>query len=382
MRPPISRLKSIKAGLLFGIWTAYGLVCAWQAHYWYAFSKTPMSWWDAFRYEVTYAWLWCAVTPLVVWFSRRFRFERQNWRRPLFIHLAAMLLIVLPATKLAFDAIAMPPNSAFRGFGWEKLFRSVESTFDTGPLLYAVILLVEHAIIYYQRYQAGLVRASQLQTQLIKAQLQALRMQLHPHFLFNTLHAITALVHEDPERAERTIARLGELLRLFLASSAIHEVPLGEELRTLDLYLDIERARFEDRLRVHYDVPPALREATVPNLVLQPLVENAIRHGIGKRAEEGWITIMAERYGDTLVIRVTDNGAGLSEDFTDPARQGLGLANTRGRLESLYGPDQSLALRNLPAGGVEARITMPFRTQAATSQELLEDHVELQSNNR
>jgi two-component system, LytTR family, sensor kinase len=387
MRRPFSRVTLVKSSVLFGVWTAYGLLCAWQAHYWYAFSHTPMSWADAFRYELTYAYLWGACSPLILWFARRYRFERQLWPRHVVIH-GALLLVLLAAIKVAFDAITMPPNSPFRDFTWEKLFRSVESTFDTGPLLYAVVVLVEHAISYYRRYQSGLIKASQLQTQLIQAQLQALRMQLHPHFLFNTLHTVTALVHEDPEMAERTIARLSELLRLFLASSAIHESPLSEELRILDLYLEIERARFDERLRVDYDVPPVLREATVPSLVLQPLVENSIRHGVGKRAGPAWIRIAAERSGNTLMLRVTDNGAGFEEEATKPIHEGMGLAITRGRLESLYGPHQSLVLRNLPAGGVEARITLPFRIQAAESQaeaagqDRNKGHVELQSADR
>jgi LytS/YehU family sensor histidine kinase len=273
-----------------------------------------------------------------------------------------------------------PPNSAFLAFTWPKLFRSVEMTFDTATLLYVVVVGVEHAFVYYQRYQIGLTRASQLQTQLVQAQLQALKMQLHPHFLFNTLHSITALVHEDPEMAERTIARLSELLRLFLANSSIHEVPLSEEIRILDLYLEIERARFEDRLQVIYDVPTALRDAMVPNLVLQPLVENSIRHGVGRRSEPGWVAIAVESYADTLVLRVTDNGAGFKDDEQNPVHQGMGLGITRGRLESLYGPHQSLVLRNLPAGGVEARITMPFRRQASSTGS--ETHAELQSANR
>ncbi len=381
MRHSFSRVTLIKTSLLFGVWTAYGVLCAWQSHYWYAFSHTPMSWADAFRYELTYAYLWGACSPVILWFARRFRFERQLWPRHLAVH-AALMLVLVAAIKIAFDAITMPPTSAFREFTWQKLFRSVESTFDTGPLLYAVVVLVEHAIIYYQRYQAGLIKAAKLQTQLIQAQLQALKMQLHPHFLFNTLHTITALVHEDPEMAERTIARLSELLRLFLANSAIHEVALGEELRILDLYLEIERARFDERLRVDYEVPPALRGATVPSLVLQPLVENSIRHGVGKRAAPGWISIAAERQGDILVLRITDNGSGIEEDAKKAGHQGMGLAITRGRLESLYGPQQSLVLRNVPSGGAEVRITLPFRIHAADSQDRSEDHVELQSADR
>ena len=371
MSSRLNRAALLKVGVLVGLWTAYGFLCAWQAHYWYALSARPMSWGEAFRYELTYAYLWGAFTPLIRWFAHRYRLERNVWPRHLAAHVAAILVLV-PVIKLLFDAITMPPTSAFNEPAWQRLFRSVESTFDTGTLLYVVVVLVEHALQYYKSYQAGLIKASQLQTQLIQAQLQALKMQLHPHFLFNTLHTISALVHEDPELAERTITRLGELLRLFLANSSIHEVPLSEELHILDLYLEIERARFEDRLQVHYDVPVALREAMVPNLVLQPLVENSIRHGLGKKAEPGMISIAAERFEGTLVLRISDNGVGLKDPLAKsespriatprPGYQGMGLTITRGRLESLYGAQQSLALKNLQTGGVEARITMPYRT--------------------
>jgi two-component system, LytTR family, sensor kinase len=376
MRPRFSRATPIKAGAIIAAWTIYALLSAWQAHSWHALGKMPMSWADCFRFEFTFAGLWALATPGVLFVSRRFRLERHLWPPHLLLHVASILVLV-PVIKTAYDAIAMPPLSPFHHFTWLSLFRSVEADFDTGTLFYAVILLVEHALSYYGRYQSGLIKASQLQTQLVQAQLQALKMQLHPHFLFNTLHSVTAMVHEDPDMAERTITRLSELLRLFLANRAIHEVPLNEELRILDLYLEIERARFEDRLRVHYDVPPALENAIVPSLLLQPLVENAIRHGLSRRAEQGWISINAELFGETLVIRVTDNGIGFA---ADARHSGLGLPITRGRLESLYGARQSLVLRNLPAGGVEARITLPFRI--CTRLEGSEDHVELQSHDR
>jgi hypothetical protein len=223
MRPHYSRVTFVRLGLLFTAWTAYGLLCTWQAHYWYSVSKTPMSWAEALRFEMTYAYLWGAFSPLILWFARKFRLERAHWPRNLAVHVILMFLLV-PVIKVAFDLIAAPPTSPFHAFTWEKLLHSVQSTYDMGILLYAVVVVVEHAVIYYQRYQSGLIKAAQLQTQLIQAQLQALKMQLHPHFLFNTLHTITALVHEDPDMAERTITRLSELLRLFLANSAIHEL--------------------------------------------------------------------------------------------------------------------------------------------------------------
>lgn len=361
----ISRQTAIKAGIVFAVWSAYGLLCSWEVHYWHSFTSTPKSWLWSLRDQMTYAYLWCAATPAALWGAHRFRLEGPGWPRNLLAHLG-LLLVLLPAIGLTRDLILGPEESPFGHFTWGKLLRSIELTFDTGALVYVGVIGVEHAFVYYRRYQKGLVRSGQLQTQLVQAQLQALKMQLHPHFLFNTLNSITALVHEDPDMAERTIARLSELLRLFLANSSIHEVPLAEELRILDLYLEIERARFEDRLTVHYDVPDALQDAMVPNLVLQPLVENSIRHGIGRRSEPGWIAISAERCVDTLVLRVVDNGAGIGTEHAG-SHQGMGLGITRGRLESLYGLQQSLAVRNLPAGGVEARITMPFRAQGISS---------------
>lgn len=379
MRLIFARTKTGKACLLFTVWTVYGLLSAWQAHYWYSFSKTPMSWADCLRYEMGYGYIWCLCSPFILWLANRFRIERDRLAGHLAIH-AAAASVFIAVTKTVFDAILSPPNSAFNHFTWTSLFRAIEYDADTGLLLYSVIVLVEHVAVYYGRYRDGLVDSSRLQTQLAKAQLQALKMQLHPHFLFNTLHTITALVHEDPDLAERTISRLSELLRLFLATSMIHEVPLSEELRILGLYVDIERTRFEDRLSVNVDIPPTLRDAMVPNLVLQPLVENSIRHGLGKRAEPGWISISAERLGETLVLRVMDNGAGLEPEAEKKHPSGMGLAITRNRLKTLYGGSQSLALCNLESGGVEARITMPFRTYVESVEE--GEHAALQSIDR
>jgi two-component system LytT family sensor kinase len=380
MRPRITQARLVKAGALVAIWTSYGLLSAWQTHYWYSFTKTPMSWAASLGYDLTYAYLWALFTPLIVWLAGNFRIERHQRIRNLAIHLFAMTSI-FAVIRTSFDALTMHPASPFHHFTWASWLRSIEQDLDTGALVYAVIILVEHSLLYYRRYQQGLVNAATLQTQLVQAQLKALKMQLHPHFLFNTLHTITALVHEDPDLAERTIARLSELLRLFLANSTVHEVPLSEELRILDLYLEIERTRFEDRLSVHFDIPAELLEAMVPNLVLQPLVENSIRHGIGKRSAPGWIAVAAEKYGDTLVLRVTDNGTGPKES-REPSRHqtGMGLAITRGRLESLYGAQQSLDLRAVQTGGAEVRITLPFRKHDGQDEE--KENAALQSSDR
>jgi len=326
--------------------------------------------------------LWICLALLVLWAVRRFPCADAHRVRNISIHAA---LIALPAGSVTAvcGILARPPL-----FVWEL-------TFAASVLLYAITALIGQATMFHRREQTALRRVSDLRASLASARLQALKMQLHPHFLFNALHSISSLIYEDPASAERTIARLAELLRLMLATSDIQETPLSEELRTLDLYLEIERTRFESRLQVRWEVPANLQGAKVPSLVLQPLVENSIRHGLarsvqtavetsngtGQRAGPGWIVVSAERDGDRLVLRVADNGEGLKAD--DPAGtvpKGTGLAITRARLAALYGANQSLVLRSLPEKGVEVRITLPLRLQADAYYE--KDHVELQSTHR
>jgi len=215
---------------------------------------------------------------------------------------------------------------------------------------------------YYGRYRERELEAAELQRELVEARLEALRMQLNPHFLFNTLHAISAMIHENPETADRMIARLSELLRLTLDGSKAQEVPLSQELEFLDRYLEIEQARFSDRLKIEKLVQPEVLTALVPYLILQPLVENAIRHGIEPREELGQISIRASHNNGMLQLCVSDNGPGLSENQPAAWREGIGLSNTRSRLRHLHGENGRLELASAPGGGLEARIELPFRT--------------------
>jgi LytS/YehU family sensor histidine kinase len=206
-------------------------------------------------------------------------------------------------------------------------------------ITYWAIVGLSHAVLYYRESRDRAVRTAQLETQLAEAQLAALQQQLHPHFLFNTLHAISALMHKDVEAADRTLIRLGDLLRLTLENIGRHEIPLKAELDFLQKYLEIEQTRFADRLTVRFDIHPETLDARVPNLILQPLVENAIKHGVARTVGPGHIQITARRDGDKLRMEVRDNGAGLSEDGWRAIHKGIGVSTTRERLLRLFGAD-------------------------------------------
>ena len=262
---------------------------------------------------------------------------------------------------------------------------------------YATILLVSHALDFYEQYQEVELKASHLkdelaeaQLQIAQAQLQALKMQLHPHFLFNTLNSISALLDEDVEAADEMLARLGDLLRLTLTNSGAQEVALQEELEFLRCYLEIERVRFQDRLTVHMDIDPVSLDALVPNLILQPIVENAIRHGIASRIAPGRIEIRAARAGDMLQLQVKDNGPGIQNksihnqpDIQNQSiqnqsiqmqaeavvtnREGVGLSNTRARLKQLFGVRHRFELSDAVGGGLLLTIEIPFRLDRAAA---------------
>jgi LytS/YehU family sensor histidine kinase len=223
-------------------------------------------------------------------------------------------------------------------------------------LVFVLFAAAYHAVLYARAARERETREARLEAQLSRAELQVLKMQLHPHFLFNTMQTISALMDVSVHDARRTLTRLGDLLRLSLASIGEQEVTLREELEFLEHYLDIQRTRFQDRLTIVTDVSEDTLDARVPSLILQPLVENAIRHGIEPRAASGRIEISAERVDSRLRLRVLDDGAGLNGGV----RPGLGVANSRERLRALYGPEQRLELRAATSGGTEAVIEIPF----------------------
>ena len=357
-------------GMIFVLATLLGLFFATQAQLVYeSSSKKPVPWLPTIVWELAHAYVWALFTPSILWLAQRFRFERHTWLRGTLIHLPAAVAYSL-LQLVAHDSILwflfrtslmhtpsgdMPVSFAYR---LRILFLN---DFQTNLLTYGALVGLSHGLDYYRKYRERQLRAAQLETQLAQAHLQVLKMQLQPHFLFNTLHAISTLVHKDPEAADRMIARLSDLLRLSLDNSGAQEVTLKQELDFLDRYLEIEKTRFQDRLTVQLNVNPETLDAQVPNLILQPLVENAIRHGIEPHARPGRIELRANRQADVLTLDVCDNGAGLRNH--DPSREGVGLSNTRARLQELYGKAHHFELGNAPGGGLLVQLTIPFRSK-------------------
>ena len=349
--------------LIFGAWTLLGLFICSQEFVLYSRMKRAVPWSELLAMSLGLCFLWALATPLILWLIQRFKIERENWLRHGLIHLLASL--VLSVSIKVFHEYLMYtfvyPSSSAKSFSIAAAAQSFYTIIDYWISIYWLILLVVHATEFYQRSRDNEWRAAQLESRLAEAQLQALKTQLNPHFLFNTLNAVSALMHRDVRAANRMMTQLSDLLRLSLETSGAQEVPLKLELDFLDRYLEIQRTRFPDRLHVKLDVHPDTLDALVPNFILQPLVENAIRHGIARRSTPGNVEIIARRANGLVELVVRDNGAGFPAGRHLLPREGVGLANTRARLRHLYGAAHRFELRNIPAGGAEVLIVIPFR---------------------
>jgi len=351
-------------------------------------------WAASFRMTLN-QWLpWMVLSPGVLWLTARYPMEWAAWRSRVLLHGLMGFLTVMACAwgSEHFFAPTFPPfnvtDQGPRGgpppFAESDLEQPLPPMDDRpppglrdgqGPPLWAragfnvpIYLALAgfcHAFVYFHRSQARERRALALETQLGQARLQALRMQLQPHFLFNTLNAISTLVQSNPPAAQEMIGSLGQMLRLSLDSAVEAEVPLEQELKFLDCYLEIAKTRFGDRLAVKQNVAPETRPALVPTFVLQPLVENAIKHGIEPADTPGTVEITIRRVQERLVLSIRDTGVGLAQDDqVNPFGQnGIGLANTQARLQNMYPGQYRFAVRNVPAGGCVAELEIPFHTE-------------------
>lgn len=333
-------------------------------------------------------WLpWVVLAPVVVWLSKQFPLERGRLQVGIPVHVFACAAVVVicsflgrqpaPPARMSpgyrgYRSVG-PPDSGRRGpmgrppFGrgpwedWQNFGWQLQRARLQVPI-YWLIVTVVHALAFYRRSQERERKAAELSASLAQARLQTLHMQLQPHFLFNALNAVSALIHKDPDAADDMVAELSELLRMSLDSSEQFETPLHRELEVLECYLRIERRRFGDRLDARVTAEPGVQRAYVPNLLLQPLAENAMRHGTGAQTGGVRVEISARRTGDILELQVTDNGPGLKPEAT----QGIGLGNTRARLMELYGKAGVLRVENAAAGGCVATVQIPFHTEPLT----------------
>jgi two-component system, LytTR family, sensor kinase len=316
---------------------------------------------------------WAALTPAIFWFADRYPLRSDTWRRRIPGHvLVGSAFVFAHATLVGTGRSWLQAAYGMDTVWWDWVKQQFLRTFDWELTYYAAATGVRHALVYYQAARDREVEAAQLETRLVEAQLQALQRQLQPHFLFNTLHAISALVRRNPDAAEEMIERLGDLLRLTLNKVGAQEVSLREELEYLDVYLDIEKIHFGSRLLVTRTIDPAALDAYVPFLILQPLVENAIKHGIGPRLAPGRVSIEASVCGSRLVLRVSDSGIGVPSGAIQRLTQGVGLSNTRARLERLYGADHRFTFDHGPSGGVLVEMELPLRRAAGGESAYLE----------
>jgi signal transduction histidine kinase len=350
------------------IWTALVIGFTASNYGMYAVKEMTVPLWQIFYWVASEWYLWALLAPAILLLTCYVPITRDGWRRWLPIHLlgAVVAILVHETGYVLLERVAHAdmnaPNELSRHL---LLYITKRTPFDL--LVYTAIASIGAVGSLYRRAQERERHATQLESQLTRAQLDVLRNQLQPHFLFNTLNTISSLVHSDVEAADRVVSRLGDMLRLSLQHNGRHEVSLREELDFLGHYVEIQRSRFRDRLTVTLDVPADLLEAQVPTFILQPLVENAIRHGIEPRTEPGRVMVAARREGEQLVLEVSDNGPGLVDpppSGTGNGR-GIGLTNTRARLQQLYGNRQEISLANRAEGGVMVRITLPWQLTPA-----------------
>lgn len=322
----------------------------------------PVSWRDAAHFPVITYTIWTLFTPLILFFCERIR--RLHLRSALWIPahstFAVLTLLLIAAVSIPFtetsgDAANIPRVS------WHFLSILFWQSLAWNLWMYWVIVGIFYGLDYYFGARDARLRAAQLEGQLAKAELDVLKSQLQPHFLFNTLNLISSLIHTDVASADDMIGDLGTLLRMSLESHAAHEVSLADEMKAVELYLNIQRLRFHDTLTVEIHIDPSTLEARVPHLILQPLVENAFRHGLSKRVGAGMLKIESRNGDGTLKLCISDNGPGAQEHIENA---GIGLSNTRARLEKLYGGRATLGFQNSPSGfSVELRFPLSLAAE-------------------
>jgi hypothetical protein len=356
-----------KWAAIVAVWAMLGVIYAGPIYFETRAEGMGHTAWRIFSWGIL-TWLaWAPLTPAIIWLARKYSLVEDAWKRNFLIHLPAFLLIsALHSAAATAITLSIKPfdNMGESPFAfWPRFLSRLKGALGPDLLIYGAVIGVYYALDYYHKYREREFLTSRLEAQLAQAQLDSLRMQLHPHFLFNTLNSIVGLVRDNKNHtAVSMLVGLSDLLRHALEHSARHEVELREELNFIKLYLKIQEMRFSDRLEIEFDIDPATTRALVPNLILQPLTENALRHGIGRTTDSGLVGISSAIANGHLRLTVYDNGAGLPDDWQMKGSTGIGLANTMARLQQLYDDNHEFDIRNRDGGGVEVVILIPLRT--------------------
>jgi two-component system LytT family sensor kinase len=357
-RPLTSALRWALIALYLSVWGVLMLVFASQSYAMGALKGEPMSWRNALLWVVGDWSAWALVAPLPFWLARRFPIGSFGLARTVLIYGLGFLvtLTIHAGLYLAFDralGTAWRPEDPFVTM-W-GLYIVKKAAFDT--LVYSALIGVVHGLSYYALYREREVQTARLTAQLAETRLHVLASQLQPHFLFNALNTVSALIRRDPDGADRVVARLGDLLRMSLQREGVQCGTVGQELEFLDPFLEIQRTRFQDRLTIVVDAAPESLDDHVPSLLLQPLVENAIKHGLEPKAGPCTVRITIRPEGTKLLLEVCDDGSGVADG--GPTREGIGLGNSRARLQELYGAEATLTIAPGPTGGCCVRVLLP-----------------------
>jgi len=359
---------AIKWLAIGGVWLLVTAIFTSQFYAKVQLSLKPFPLWQAFLLQLASSSGWFAVTPLILWLGRRFPIKQGNFFKSLPVHIVAGACVVVILQALDAFTIPMlgyPTNAASKTYR-QQYREFLLLNFHVNYLIYWMVVGIQNLFALYHEYRERELRAAKLEGQLIDARLQALKNQLHPHFFFNTLNAISALMYRSPSEANRMITLLGDLIRASLKRDKEDEIALKEELEFLQAYLKIHQILMGKRLQIEWQIDPETLDALVPNLILQPLAENAIQHGLAPLEEGGRITIFAKRENkERLFLRLSDNGNGfISKNGGDNDGGGIGILNTRARLENLYNGKHTFSIVESAGGtGVAVIIEIPFRKQ-------------------
>ncbi len=349
--------RFLQWALIFLAWTLIVVTFTVQAYVFAVARGRPDNFWHEFLAASSDWYIWAALTPLVLFFCRRFRITSDNWLSAVPVHLAVGILIsfLQLAIQVRLNYII---NPGYKMGYWRVLYFFATFKGHINLLTYWVIVALNHGFYYYEQSRARELAWSRMETDLANAQLQVLNMQLHPHFLFNTLNSISTLISDDPRTARQMVLKLSDLLRASLNKIDQPAVPLQQELELLECYISIEQTRFKDRLVIEKEIAPSALVCEVPTMILQPLVENAVRHGIGKHRHADHISIVAQRINGRLLLEVRNCIGSVENGGSAPAR-GIGLTNTRARLEQLYSSQHSFEIANREGGGVAVKLSLP-----------------------